>query len=149
MPLEPELPNHPHHRILRDIAAKRIRDERENVDLPTERPAAVADQVRFVKGIWPLVAMEDAQHSTLEVGRRVEESADRRGASTKHNSVLSRPLVVRPDRQGPRESLLLDREQHMAEGRRTQGAFGQWLWDRRRQSFVLQGTIRVTYRTRQ
>jgi hypothetical protein len=37
----------------------------------------------------------------------------------------------------------------VAEWRGTQSAFGQWLWDGRGQSLMLQGTIRVPYGTSQ
>ena len=89
--------------------------------------------------------MEDVEHATLEVGRRVEESTERRGASSKQDPVLPGSVVVRPDRKRPGEPLLLDGQQDVAEWRGTQGAFRQWLWDRRRQSLMLQGTIRVPY----
>jgi hypothetical protein len=147
--VEAELSDHPHHRVLRDVAAKSGRNEGENVDLPAERAVAIADQVCFVECVRALVPMENAEHTSLEVSRRVEESCHRRCARSKQDAVLSNSIVVRPDREGTREPLLLDGEQYVAEWRGTQGALRQWLWDRRRQSLMLQGTIRVPHGTRQ
>ena len=93
--------------------------------------------------------MEDAEQAALEVSRRVEESTDGWSAGSKQDPVLSASIVVRPDRKCSRKPLLLDRQQNVAEWRGTQSAFGQWLWDGRGQSLMLQGTIRVPYGTSQ
>ena len=109
-----ELSNHPHQRFLWNVSAKRVCDEREDVDRASERALALADQIGFVERIGCCSSAEDVEQPVLEVGGRVDEAADRGDARPKEDAVLSGSLVVRPDRQGAGEPLLLNGQQYVA-----------------------------------